>query len=106
MLTDPLTIVRKQDPPSRMKSSYLLPPFPNPAATKISFQLHLDESDVITLTVVDALGKEVGRLMTNERLNNGDHIFMFSTAELSSGTYYVILSSSLGKDTKAFNVIR
>jgi hypothetical protein len=105
-LLDPLSVVRKQDPPAMRTSAYLLPPFPNPAATTTSFQVHLDESDIVTISVADVLGKEVGRVVTRERINAGDNVFIFPTAELSDGTYYVTLHSSSGDDTKAFKVVR
>lgn len=105
-LLDPLSVVHKQDPPAMRTSAYLLPPFPNPAATTISFQVHLDVSDIVTVSVADVLGKEVGRVVSGERLNAGDNVFIFPTAELSGGTYYVTLHSSSGDDTKAFKVIR
>ncbi|MDP4218922.1 MAG: T9SS type A sorting domain-containing protein [Bacteroidota bacterium] len=107
ILTDPLSIVKNQDPAgSKQPSTYLLPPFPNPAATMTSIQVHLDNSDVITISVHDALGKEVGRVVTNERVNSGDNVFVFGTNELPSGTYFVTLTSSSGSDTKSFSVVR
>jgi hypothetical protein len=106
ILTDPLSIVRKQDPLGFTNQPYLLAPFPNPTATATSFQVHLDEPNRISLTVSDGLGKQVSEVATEVSLNQGDHVFTFTTSELSSGTYYVTLRSTFGIETKTFKVIK
>ena len=69
-------------------------------------QVHLDASDIVRISIADAIGKEVGNILTNQRLIAGDNVFVFPTNELSSGTYFVTLTSSSGSDTKSFKVIR
>jgi hypothetical protein len=109
-LTSPISAASGEDPvsgPERgiTRMAYLLTPFPNPAATAASLQVHMGAPGVVTITVTDALGIEVGRVVSSQRLNIGDHVFIFPTGDLPTGSYFVRLESVLGNDTRRFEVV-
>lgn len=105
-LSDPLTIVRKDDPPSMRATGYLYPVYPNPAATSSSVQLHLDAGEKVTLGIYDALGNEVVQIFSDLLLSSGDHVFTLTTGDLPSGMYNVVMRIGNSQQTQKLQIVR
>lgn len=67
--------------------------YPNPfnPSTKIEFSLSIDAN--VVLKIYDVSGKEVSRLINNERRNAGNYIVDFNASALSSGVYFYKLEA-------------
>jgi hypothetical protein len=90
-LLDPLNFER--EPVAAVPSEYeLFQNYPNPfnPATTIAFALR--EDAVVTLTVYDMLGREVGRLLDSEPMDQGTQDVEFDASGLSTGIYYYVLT--------------
>ena len=79
--------------------------YPNPfnPTTKISFDL--PKQGFVTLKVYDVLGKEVAKLV-NEQRNAGSYIIDFNASHLSSGVYYFRIESGEFMQVKKMVLIK
>ena len=79
--------------------------YPNPfnPTTKISFDL--PKQDFVTLKVYDVLGKEVAKLV-NEQRNAGSYIIDFNASHLSSGVYFYRIESGEFMQVKKMLLIK
>ena len=79
--------------------------YPNPfnPTTKISFDL--PKQGFVTLKVYDVLGKEVAKLV-NEQRNAGSYIIDFNASHLSSGVYYYRIESGEFMQVKKMVLIK
>lgn len=106
-LSDPLSTVKKNDPPSGTRSSgHLYPPYPNPTASSTTLQFRLDAGEYATLSVLDALGNEVLNVLSNQFITGGEHVFNVATDNLPSGSYTVRLHTDSGTQTQRLTIIR
>ncbi|HYM20565.1 MAG TPA: hypothetical protein VEW28_06125, partial [Candidatus Kapabacteria bacterium] len=105
-VSNPLSIVHNGGGSGAAMMAYLYPPYPNPASNMSTLQFHLDVANRVTLRVVGLLGGEVSRVLDNQFFEAGDHVFTFSSAGLSTGTYTVILETSLGSQSQNLRVLR
>ena len=64
--------------------------YPNPFSNSTSLVFRLPEEKVISLSVHDALGREVSRLAEG-RFNPGSHAVMFQANDLPDGVYFARL---------------
>ena len=64
--------------------------YPNPFSNNTSLVFRLPEEQSITLTVHDALGREVSRL-ADGKFNPGSHAVMFHANDLPDGVYFARL---------------
>jgi hypothetical protein len=86
--------------------------YPNPMgagtsgdrAANIAFTLPTQQR--VTLTVVDALGREVRRLHDNELLDAGSHLALFHPGSLPAGDYYYMLLHGEERDTGHLLLLR
>ncbi|MGM0460555.1 MAG: T9SS type A sorting domain-containing protein, partial [Bacteroidota bacterium] len=80
--------------------------YPNPfnPSTNISFQLN--ESELITLSVHDILGRRVKTLINNSRYTSGRHTISFNAGDLSSGVYIYRLEPGTSVHTKKLTLIK
>ncbi len=80
--------------------------YPNPfnPVTKIDFQIPLDGT--VSLTVYDASGREVKRIINNEMKKADYHTVEFYASGLSSGIYFYKLSSSSFNITKKMVLVK
>lgn len=78
---------------------------PNPIGNdgQINIQVNLPDSR-ITLTVYDALGKEVVRLLDNAGMAKGAHSVAFDASNLPTGTYFVRVSNGSDVDSRQISV--
>lgn len=79
--------------------------YPNPfnPTTKIKFEL--PKSSFTTLTVFDALGKEVATLV-NEKLNAGSYEETWNASDFSSGIYFYRINAGEFTETKKMILVK
>ncbi|MBN2091798.1 T9SS type A sorting domain-containing protein [candidate division KSB1 bacterium] len=79
--------------------------YPNPfnASTRISFSL--PEKEMVRLTIYNVLGKEIARVLNEEKLA-GPHEFMFDASELTSGIYYYKLEAGSFTEMRKFVLLK
>ena len=70
----------------------LLSPHPNPATATTVIGFRLAESGMVSVSIHDALGRAVVRVVDNERFHAGTHAVSFDTSVLPNGTYWCRLS--------------
>lgn len=72
--------------------------YPNPIADISQIEYILNKQENITILLTDNLGNIIKTLLNNEMQNSGKHnIVLDIPANISSGTYYIILESPNGK---------
>jgi Subtilase family/Secretion system C-terminal sorting domain len=76
--------------------------YPNPFNPTTSVSLSLPMSELVTVSVFNALGQEVAQLQ-NGRLSAGQHSFTFDASSLSSGVYFI--SAQAGVETSMQKVV-
>lgn len=72
----------------------LLQNYPNPFNPSTSIEFHLPKASLVTLTVYDVIGHEVGKILKNQSLPAGIHTATFSPANLPSGLYFYKLETN------------
>ena len=88
-------------PPSSTATSFSLSPaYPNPlyAGTPAQVRFSLPTTGYVTLTLHDALGRELRRI--SKRVDPGEHLESLATAGLPPGVYYYSILASGQKKTE------
>ena len=62
--------------------------YPNPFNPKIVISYTLFSNSIVTLKVLDVLGREVITLLQNEKIQAGKHEIQFNINTISSGVYF------------------
>src|SRR5262249_30302037 len=86
------TNVAVRDGPGSAPRVELMPPAPNPFATRTTLRYRLATAARVRLAVFDVSGREVARLVAAD-LPAGDHETTFLAGELPSGLYYCRLQA-------------
>ena len=79
---------------------------PNPVHNSVKFKFYVKSNNLINLTILDAIGNEVKKVINNENFSTG---FFESEADLSqipSGTYFAKYFDGLSIRYNQINVIR
>ena len=71
--------------------------YPNPFNPVTTISFSLPQSDEVTLTVYDVLGREVSTLVDGEELQSGTHEVNFDGSNISSGVYLYRIQLSSGQ---------
>ncbi|MBI5646143.1 MAG: T9SS type A sorting domain-containing protein [Ignavibacteriae bacterium] len=79
---------------------------PNPFPYTTTLPFLLDASDRVTLTVHDALGREITRLLANEQRSPGHHAVTFDGSALPPGVYTYRLATPAGVLSKTMVITR
>ena len=79
--------------------------FPNPFNPETMIRYFLKKSDNVTLTIYDALGKELLTLV-NVRQSAGSHSVSFSGANLPSGIYFYELKAGNYSEVKKMLLLK
>lgn len=95
-----------QDPGSPSEFA-LLQNFPNPSnpSTRIGYVVPDGSTDLVRLTVLDLLGREVA-LLVNERKSPGTYAVTFPAAGLPSGTYLYRLTAGSFVQTRKMVIVK
>ncbi len=83
----------------------LLGVFPNPARSRADLHFRLAEPAEVSLTVVDALGREVAVVLDREQ-PGGPHEVELDTSRLAPGVYTVRLETAAGRWIRRLVVVR
>ncbi|MCB0714140.1 MAG: T9SS type A sorting domain-containing protein [Ignavibacteriae bacterium] len=70
---------------------------PNPLTEKTEFRFSINKREHVTLTLYDAMGREVSRLVERELYERGRYAVDFDGSLLSPGTYIVELKTLNGR---------
>lgn len=100
--THPLPPVKTTTPPAKAFTSVTL--FPNPATDVLNVDVNLVQpAKVISYMIMDGLGRFVSRTTHNNIQNDQ---FTISTANLSSGNYYLAITVDGKTIAKTFTVVK
>lgn len=81
--------------------------YPNPTGNGTTIRFHLGTTgEQVVLSIVDAGGREVERLLNGETLPSGEHALWFDTKDLPSGTYFVTLRAGNAIETSRVQIMR
>lgn len=72
---------------------------PNPASGNATVGFTLTRSGTVSLTLRDARGAEMARLIEAESLEGGSHVVSFDVSKLPNGTYFYTLETESGTET-------
>jgi hypothetical protein len=66
--------------------------FPNPTNNKVALNFYLENSEIITINVIDVLGRV---FLTNKNVSfkEGENTFELNTTDLESGVYSIIIEN-------------
>jgi len=73
--------------------------YPNPSADETKVNFSLTKAENVSIQLMDANGKLVKELL-NENKAAGSHAHTIDMSNLKNGTYYVIIKTSKGTETK------
>jgi len=79
--------------------------YPNPFNGISNFEFQISQSSLVTLTVVDLLGRQVATIV-NETLSPGTHRRQWDSGELPSGVYYYRLEQLGAQATRKLVLLR
>jgi hypothetical protein len=80
--------------------------YPNPFNPSSVIEYHIAKPGIVTLRVMDILGREVGVLVQNEQLTPGSYKAEFDGTQFSSGLYFVQLLSGGQLHTKPVTLLK
>ena len=92
-------------------SRALLDNYPNPFGTSTTFSIRADTDELVSLTVYDATGREVARIIQSERMGAGRRLVEWNAngangAPLPSGVYFARLRAGQESQTRKTIVVR
>jgi len=70
--------------------------YPNPVVDRFILEFNLEQSKDLAISILDVEGKIVQELFSGKG-NVGENLFSFNKANLSNGTYFVVIKSSDNK---------
>lgn len=70
-------------------------PYPNPAASAVSFPMVLDRAGEVTISVYDIMGRTVDTIESGE-LSSGSHALVWNVSEVPQGIYMARIASAGG----------
>lgn len=79
--------------------------YPNPFNPKTNIQFSIPQSEFVTLTIFDMLGKEI-EIVVNEELSSGTYMIDWDASKYSSGTYFYRIHAGQFTDTKKMTLIK
>ena len=80
---------------------------PNPAAFSTTAQFRLDRSEPsVSIELIDAQGRHVRTIVDGERMSAGDHQINVDVSETASGTYFLLLQTEGGTQSRRVIVQR
>jgi Secretion system C-terminal sorting domain len=79
--------------------------YPNPATDEAHVRFQLKEATTVKFTIYDAVGREVFGVPA-EKMNAGGQQLNFSTENLPSGIYNVVISTEGGKVSQRLSIVK
>jgi CubicO group peptidase (beta-lactamase class C family) len=87
------------------KNFFLSQNYPNPFNPSTTIEFDLPKSEFVELKVYNILGKEVSTLVSN-KLNQGNHTYIFDGKNLASGVYYYQLIAGDYREIKKMILLK
>ena len=88
---------------ARVAGLKLYAPFPNPASGAANLSFSLPGKSRVSLRIFNSAGQHVATVVENE-MTAGEYIIPFSTANLASGLYRVVMQTDAGSDAATLTV--
>ena len=79
--------------------------FPNPFNPSTAFEFSVPVKGLVTLRIFSSLGKEV-QTIVNEQLPPGSYRAVFNASDISSGTYFAVITSGGNRQTRKITLIK
>jgi len=93
-------------PDKNVPAEYLLKQnYPNPFNPSTTIQFSIPQSEMVTLKVFDALGREVATIV-NERMEAGAFSVSFNASSLASGMYFYKLTAGKYSQVKKMTLLK
>lgn len=106
MMSVTLFTVTNVSPPASVPETFVLRQnFPNPFNPSTIIEFQLPQSEHVSLTVHDPLGREIASLV-NQTLPEGNHSYTFDANRLPSGVYLYKLQQKNGSHARKMLLIR
>ena len=105
VISNPFSLIRGGEE-GTTGGAHLYAPRPNPASASTMFQVYLDHASIVDLVVTDQLGSVVATVVASEALVGGEHLFVFDSGALASGSYFVTLRTPTGVETRPLTIVR
>ena len=86
--------------------AFALDAWPNPVASSATVSFTLRQPAAVTVRIVDALGREVARLLDGETRPAATHTLTWAPGGLGSGAYFVVLDADGERAARALTVVR
>ena len=99
------TLVGMEPQNETVKEFKLKQNYPNPFNPLTNIEFWIQKPELVTLTVYDALGKEI-EVLVNEEMEAGSYKIAWNANKFSSGTYLYRLTAGDYTDTKKMILIR
>ena len=75
------------------KQMQLHPNYPNPFTSSTDIQFYLPASSTVSVGIFDVTGREITRILSETRLDEGTHTFRWDAQSIPSGTYFYRLTT-------------
>lgn len=79
--------------------------YPNPANAGATVKAHFNVMGMVSVTIMDMTGKMVKEIF-NGKMASGNHLFNFSTSDLSNGNYIIVVNEGKNIMSAKFNVAK
>lgn len=99
------TGISEEQHPGTVRAYVLDQNYPNPFNPATTIRLQLQQSGFVTLTIFDALGREV-RTLVNEYRQSGEYSFTVHADGLSSGIYFYTVRVNGSAQTRKMVLLR
>lgn len=80
--------------------------FPNPAQGAAQISFDLKESAVVSVDVVDAMGRTVASIANNQKFAAGTQQMSINTSSFAAGVYNVVVKTEKGTLTQRLSVVK
>ena len=95
--------MRLRTPPPARRSGCASP---NPARRETELNFTLPSTEVVTITLHDATGREIGTAVRDQQFTAGAHNVSFNVESLASGTYFFTLKAGSATLVQQVNVVK
>ncbi len=97
--------------PATVGNTQLKQNYPNPFNPTTSIRFDLLSADEVSLTIYDAKGRTVAKVLQAKRLGAGPHTVKWdgitaSGRQAASGVYYYVLRTSLGQESRSMVLLK
>lgn len=78
--------------------------FPSPFSESVHVELQLVKSSIVSMSIVDVMGRQFAGLLNKELLQEGRHSYVVNTQDWASGIYLIYLSTE--SNIKVLRVVK